>query len=217
MKASEAVLSVMVAVATMLVIVGVSVIVFLNPVWVAFEQDRSGAAQLTGYPPDAVHAVTNGVLNDLVIGPPAFAQSVNGTPVFNDRERAHLEDVRSVFFAFSLLVLAGVVILAVGRALARGAPWYRHAVGYGAIALIVGVVIGGVISVVAFDQAFAVFHELFFAGGTYTFDPATDRLVQLFPIQFWEETTLALGVVIIALAGIFAWWGLRDRPAAATA
>ena len=95
MKASEAVLSVMVAVATMLVIVGVSVIVFLNPVWVAFEQDRSGAAQLTGYPPDAVHAVTNGVLNDLVIGPPAFAQSVNGTPVFNDRERAHLEDVRS--------------------------------------------------------------------------------------------------------------------------
>ena len=61
---------------------------------------------------------------------------------------------------------------------------------------------------VAFDQAFEVFHELFFAGGTYTFDPSTDRLVQLFPIQFWEETTLALGVVLVVIAGAFAWWGL---------
>ena len=42
MKASEAVLSVIVAGATIVVIVGVSVVAFLNPVWVGFEQDRSG-------------------------------------------------------------------------------------------------------------------------------------------------------------------------------
>ena len=66
-------------------------------------------------------------------------------------------------------------------------------------------------SVVAFDQAFEVFHELFFAGGTYTFDPATDRLVQLFPIQFWEETTLALGIVLVILGSLCAWWGLSRQ------
>ena len=213
MKASEAVLSVIVAGATILVILGVSVVVFLNPVWVTFEQDRSGAAQLTGYAPADVHAVTTSVLQDLVLGPPAFAQTVDGSAVFNDRERAHLEDVRSVFFAFSLLVLLGAAILAVARTAARGAPWFRPAVGYGAVALIVAVVIGGVVSIVAFDQAFEVFHELFFAGGTYTFDPATDRLVQLFPLQFWDETTMALGVVILVLAGLFAWWGLRREAA----
>jgi integral membrane protein (TIGR01906 family) len=207
-KASEAILSVIVAAATIVVIVGVSLVAFLNPVWVGFEQDRSGAAQLTGYAAADVHAVTDGVLSDLIVGPPAFAQEVGGSAVFNDRERSHLEDVRSVFFAFSVLVLLGVVALVLARIAARGAPWYRRAVGFGAVGLIVAVVIGAVVSFVAFDQAFEVFHELFFAGGTYTFDPATDRLVQLFPIQFWEETTLALGVVLVVISSVFAWWGL---------
>ena len=58
----EALLSIIVAVATILVIVGVSVVVFLNPVWVGFEQDRSGAETLTGYPPAEVHAVTGSIL-----------------------------------------------------------------------------------------------------------------------------------------------------------
>jgi integral membrane protein (TIGR01906 family) len=186
-------------------------VAFLNPIWVGFEQDRSGAAQLTGYASADVHAVTDGVLSDMVVGPPAFAQEVGGSAVFNDRERSHLEDVRSVFFAFSVLVLLGVVALVLARIAARGAPWYRRAVGYGAVALIVGVVIGAVVSLVAFDQAFEVFHELFFAGGTYTFDPSTDRLVQLFPIQFWEETTLALGVVLVVISSVFAWWGLSRQ------
>jgi len=53
---------------------------------------------------------------------------------------------------------------------------------------------------VAFDQLFETFHEIFFPAGSYLFDPRTDRLVQLFPFQFWDETAMAVGVVIIALA-----------------
>lgn len=207
----EALLSIIVAVATIAIIVGVSVVVFLNPVWVGFEQERSGAPTLTGYSSQDVHAVTASILNDLVVGPPAFAQSVGGAAVFNERERSHLQDVRSVFIGFGLVVLVSALILVAIRLVARGAPWFRRAIGYGAVVLAVGVVVGGVISVVAFDQAFETFHELFFAGGTYTFDPLTDRLVQLFPIQFWEETSLALGLVIVIVAGIVAWLGLR-RP-----
>jgi hypothetical protein len=41
---------------------------------------------------------------------------------------------------------------------------------------------------------------LFFPGGSYTFDPRTDRLVQLFPFDFWSETTIVLGGLIIVLA-----------------
>ncbi len=52
----------------------------------------------------------------------------------------------------------------------------------------------------AFDALFETFHQLFFAGGSYTFDPATDRLVQLFPFRFWQETAIAVGAVCIALA-----------------
>lgn len=207
----RALLSVLVAAATVVVVAGVSVLVFLNPIWVGFEQDRSGAAALTGFSPDQVHAVTGDILHDLILGPPAFAQTVSGVAVFGARERSHLVDVRTVFIAFGAVAALGAIILANARLASRGAPWYRRAIGTGALVLAGAVVLGGVVVALAFEQAFEVFHELFFSGGTYTFDPATDRLVQLFPIQFWEETSLALGVVILVVSGALAWWAWRSR------
>ena len=207
----EAIVSIVVAVATIVVIAGVSVALFLTPQWVALEQGRSGAATLTGYPSAEVDRVTGEVLHDLVVGPPTFAETVAGQAVFNERERSHLVDVRSVFGGFGLLVLIGAIILiAVGLA-TRGGRAFRRGAGVGALILAAGIVIGGLISAVAFDQAFETFHELFFAGGTYTFDPLSDRLVQLFPIQFWEETSLAVGAVILLLCAIVSLWALRPR------
>ena len=81
-----------------------------------------------------------------------------------------------------------------------GAAWFWRAARNGAIALSVGVVVLGVVSLVAFDTLFEVFHRIFFAGGTYLFDPRTERLVQLFPDQFWSETSIVLGSVLLALA-----------------
>jgi integral membrane protein (TIGR01906 family) len=80
--------------------------------------------------------------------------------------------------------------------------------------LMVGVVVAGVIATFFFDQAFEVFHELFFPSGSYTFDPLTDRLVQLFPFDFWSETTIVLGGAIIAVA-VVVWLVARRlaRPA----
>lgn len=209
----RAFLAVVVAAATVVVIAGVSVVPFLNPIWVGFEQDRSGAAASTGFSPEQVHAVTGDILHDLIVGPPDFAQAVSGTAVFSDRERAHLVDVRAVFIAFGAVAVLGALILANARLASRGAAWYRRAVGTGALVLAGAVVLGGVVVALAFEQAFEVFHELFFAGGTYTFDPASDRLVQLFPSQFWEETSLAVGVVILVVSGVIAWWALPSRSA----
>ena len=210
----RALLSGVVVAATVVVIVGVSLLPFLNSVWVGFEQDRSGAPALTGFNSDQVRAVTDGVLHDLIFGPPEFAQTVDGTAVFGDRERAHLADVRSVLLAFGALVVLGGLALVNIRLVSHGAAWYRRAVGTGALILAGAVVLGGVVIALAFQQAFEVFHQLFFAGGTYTFDPATERLVQLFPTQFWEETALAVGVVMLAISGVVAWWALGSRDEA---
>lgn len=207
----RALLSVLVAAATIVVIVGVAVIPFLSPIWVGFEQDRSGAAALTGFSPEQVHAVTDDVLHDLIVGPPAFAQTVAGTPVFDERERVHLVEVRTVFIAFGAVVVLGALTLANARLLSHGARWYRRAAGAGALVLAGAVVLGGIVVALAFEQAFELFHSVFFAAGTYTFDPTTERLVQFFPSQFWEETSLAVGVLILAISGVVAWWGLSSR------
>lgn len=210
----RALLTVLVAASTILVIVGVSVALFFNPVWFGFEQERTGAAAYTGFTPAQVREVTNGVLLDLVIGPPDFAQVVDDVPVFTARERSHLVDVRGVFIAFwGLSLLAGLTLVN-ARLASRGAGWFRRSAGAGAILLGVAVVIGAVIVSVAFEQAFEVFHRLFFAGGTYTFDPATDRLVQLLPESLWVETSISVGAVILVFSSAVAWWGLRGRSGA---
>jgi integral membrane protein (TIGR01906 family) len=68
----------------------------------------------------------------------------------------------------------------------------------------VGVVVVGAAFAVFFEQAFELFHEIFFPPGTYMFDPATDKLVQLFPDQFWSETSVALAATVLLLAIVVA-------------
>jgi integral membrane protein (TIGR01906 family) len=217
----ERVAGVLTAIATAVVITAVAIVPFLTPVWVSFEQGRTGAAQLTGYTVDELRTATDAILADLVIGPPDFDVSIGGAPVLNERERAHMRDVRGVFAGFALIAVLAAVGLVAATALARrmghpGRAW--SAIRNGARSLAIGVVVAGVIAFFAFDAAFEVFHRLFFAGGSYTFDPGTDRLVQLYPFAFWSETTMAVGALIIVLALVVASLaGRRAHPHAGPA
>ncbi len=209
------------AIATAIVIVAIAILPFLTPAWVTFEQNRTGAPALTGYTAGELQAATGAILADLVIGPPDFDVEVSGQPVLSDRERSHMRDVRGVFAGFGLLAVVAAVIVVGGVLGARrlGHPeraW--RAVRGGAVALIAGVVVAGAVALVAFDAAFEIFHRLFFPGGSYTFDPGTERLVQLFPFAFWSETTMAVGGVIVVLAVVVALVaGRRAAPSPARA
>ena len=207
---ARTILGLLAGLATMITIVALAILVFLNPAWVGFEQDRTGAAALTGFDSATVHTVTNSILHDLAFGPPNFAVAVNGQEVLGVRERAHMVDVRNVFFAFGAIAVLAILILVNIGIFARGRAWFRRAVRIGAIVLAVVIVVLGAIAAVAFDTVFQVFHELFFPPGSFDFD-ASSKLIQLFPDQFWFETSLLLGLVILALCGLFAFLG---RPPA---
>jgi integral membrane protein (TIGR01906 family) len=196
-----------IAVASAFVVLAVTIPLFLNPLWVSFEQGRAEAAAWTGFSESDLRAATGSILSDLVIGPPDFAVEVGGTPVLDEKERGHMRDVRGVFIGFfAVAVVLGITALVIAarrRGAARAASW--RAVWGGAVGLIATLVTLGLVSFVAFDTLFEVFHEIFFAGGSYTFDPATERLVQLFPFAFWQETAIVLGIVSIVLALLLAW------------
>ncbi len=190
--------SILIGLATAVIIVSVAIVPFLTPAWITFEQGRADADAWTGYTTAQVRTATDSILGDLVLGGD-FAVQQNGQPVLNDRERAHMTDVRTVFRGLWVLAVVSLVVLIVASR--RGEPpraW--QAVRRGALGLTVGVVIAGAVGLVAFDQLFEVFHEIFFPAGSYLFDPATDRLVQLFPFQFWQETAMVVGAVIVAAA-----------------
>lgn len=204
-------------VATALALLGLAILLFLNPVWVGFAQDRAEAAAWTGLSRPELRTLTDGILADLVLGPPAFDVSLDGsTPALNERERGHMRDVRSAFTAFYAAVAVALALLVGSFVLARGTEararwWHRLAAAGRAIAVIT--VALGVVALVAFDAAFDLFHALFFPPGTYLFDPRTERLVQLFPQRFWVETTIAVGAVALVLALALAWVARRRAAA----
>ncbi len=64
----------------------------------------------------------------------------------------------------------------------------------------------GIGLVVAFDGLFTLFHRIVFPGGGWQFDPATQRIVQLYPILFWEFAagtlaglSVAIGLLVVAV------------------
>jgi integral membrane protein (TIGR01906 family) len=165
-------------------------------------QGRSDVTGLTGYTPAQVQSVTASILSDLVFGPPDFtvALTPGGPPVLDDRERGHMADVRTVILELGLVALIAAALLIGAGVAARGRRWFWRSVALGGRILAVGVVVVGIAFALFFDQAFETFHEIFFPAGTYMFDPRTEKLVQLFPDQFWSETSVAITVAILILA-----------------
>ncbi len=199
--------------ATILTLVGIAIGLFFNPVWVSFEQGRTRADLWTGYTPETVRTVTDSVLAEVYLGPGTFAQSVDGTPVFNERERAHMANVRGVVVVFFGLVTrwpqpswwsAGsdpVARPGTGAQLPVGRPSWPSVRWLLASR-----------SRSPSSRRSPLFHDLFFAPGTWSFDPATDRLVQLFPDAFWTETSVAIAIAGLVLTARHL--GVRATPRA---
>lgn len=181
-------------------IVGVAVTLFFNPVWIAFEQDRAGVPAITGYTPAAVREVTGSILADLFIGPPAFAVTVDGRPVLDAAERGHMVDVRNVLLPVTIVFAASIALLAVLLATSRRRAWLWRGIAWGSGVLALAGVVVGIAVVFFFDAAFLLFHQVFFPQGNFSFDPRTQRLTQLFPDQFWTETSIAIAVVGLLVA-----------------
>lgn len=197
---STAVAGALAAVSAVVAILGMTVALFFNPLWIAFEQDRTGVPTITGYTPDTVRAVTGSILSDLFIGPPDFAVAVGGTPVLDAAERSHMVDVRNIVLPVMILFAASIALLVVLLATSRRRAWLWRGIAWGSGVLALAGVAVGIAVVFFFDAAFLLFHEVFFPQGNFSFDPRTQRLTQLFPDQFWTETSIAIAVVGLLFA-----------------
>jgi integral membrane protein (TIGR01906 family) len=202
---------ILLGVATAIVIIALAILPFLTPAWMSFAQTRAEAHAWTGYPEPELRRVTSSIVSDLVFGPPAFDVSVDGRPVLNEREQSHMRDVRTVMLGLWLLAIVSAGVLVAGWLAARRQRAYWSAIRGGGVVLAATVVLIGVFALVAFDVLFELFHRIFFPAGTYTFDPATERLVQLFPYRFWIETAFAAGTLIVAGGLAVGWLAGRRR------
>ena len=138
----------------------------------------------------------------------------DGTPAFDERELAHMGDVRTLFGAalrsqlFAALAIASLAV-ALGWTRLRGVvPGGLLA---GAIATLAVAVLAVPVILLGFDDFFTGFHEVFFEGDTWRFSD-TDTLIRLYPERFWEDvSTLAAAMTVVQALVLapLAWWWLR--------
>jgi integral membrane protein (TIGR01906 family) len=134
----------------------------------------------------------------------------NGQPVslFNARETTHLLDVKERFrvmnIAQELSVLYIVVYVAAVVLWAREVSVRRLAVqtALGCALLLAAVGAVGAIGLAGFDTAWEDFHKVLFDNDFWRLNPASDRLIQMFPPAFWESIVFFIGLLVLAEAAL---------------
>ena len=185
------------AVAAAALTIAATTAIFLTPPVVHLLLGVSDAPEALGVEPATAEALSDALVGDLLTNG-AFDAPLGDAPLLSAGERAHLVDVGGLLRAVLGAGLGGLLILAFARS--RRRAWLRVAIRDGALLIAGGALSAAAAFALAFDATFAFFHGLFFAAGTWTFDPATDRLVQLYPERFWILAALLFCVSLATIS-----------------
>ena len=184
---------------TLLALIALTLGIFLLPPVVHLLLDAANASESLNVAAPLAHSLSDALVRDLLVGG-AFGALLSGEPLLSASERSHLVDVGVLF---RILMIAGVISLAVLTALfIRKRRWFYQALHDGALLLGTGAALVGGAFALAFDATFTFAHELLFPAGNWTFNPATDRLVQLYPMNFWLLAAISFCVVLVGAAAL---------------
>jgi integral membrane protein (TIGR01906 family) len=138
--------------------------------------------------------------------------------LFNEREVAHLRDVKELFWLVYRVLLGTLLYALVYVGLSIF--WWRDRrrlswglVGGGGLTLVLMLSLG-LGTLFNFDRLFWQFHLISFTNELWMLDPTHDYLIMLFPRGFWYDASLlcavatAVGAVILGGVG---WWYLKKH------
>ena len=210
---------------TPLALIGLGLRLLLTPVFLTVEYNMP-------YFPDDGYGFTKA--DRLHWAPYALAYLVNdadisylgdlkfddGSPLYNERELKHMQDVKAVTqgalktWYLTLAILAGLGLWAwrwnwmdeYKRGLARGG-WLMVGL---AVAIGLIVLVGITLNPDVFWEFFAGFHALFFEGDSWQFF-YSDTLIRLFPIRFWQDAFLFAALIALG-GGVVLGLGLKPKP-----
>jgi integral membrane protein (TIGR01906 family) len=188
--------------------------------------EKYDISAVTGLPPEELEKVAAGLIDYWNSDDEFISLTVTKDgqtfEVFNEREVAHLRDVKALF-QLGYRVLAGTLAYALVFAGVCLLWWHdRRRLGWGLFgggALTLGLMLAlGLLIMFDFEGFFLQFHLLSFANDFWLLDPSRDYLVMLFPEGFWFDMTLyialAAAVVALVLGGV-GWWLKKGRTSPA--
>jgi hypothetical protein len=201
--------------ATALVIIVLGVLLLTTRLWMHFALAVSGGG-IPVLSTDGSLLISDATVDHLLFGGDFENISLalgNGPPfvAYTVDEAAHLRDARLVLYLFGALAVASLVFIVAAFVHRPNDARRWRAVARGGAGLAIGAVVVGVVSFIAFDAAFELFHRVFFPGGNWEF-PADSNMIRLYPYAFWQLTAAALGVWCVVIGGAV-WWLARRRAA----
>jgi integral membrane protein (TIGR01906 family) len=139
----------------------------------------------------------------------------DGTPLHNERELGHMEDVKGLG---KTLLNVWMLLLALMVGLAVAAPrlgfWeaVRRGLNRGG-QLAVGLIVVALIFIaLCFNWLFTAFHAIFFEVNTWLFQ-FSDSLIRMFPLRFFQDVFIIIGALTL-LGGVGLWALTREKKKA---
>jgi integral membrane protein (TIGR01906 family) len=130
------------------------------------------------------------------------------TSLFNARETLHMQDVKDLFQLanrvqeFSLMYALAYIVVVVLWAREITPRELAVRVAGGCVLCLAALGAIGAVSMSGFDSAWSDFHELIFSNDFWLLNPATDHLIQMFPLAFWEKIVFFVGMMVVAEAAL---------------
>ncbi len=137
----------------------------------------------------------------------------NLTSDFNEREISHMKDVKNLMNSLKIIFIVSISILFIlvifmflynYKNFSRFLSIYLM---YGSAVSIILTIISAILSLISFDILFTIFHNLFFSGNSWLFNPA-DTIINIFPEKFFVDAfgfILMLSISISIALFILGW------------
>lgn len=138
----------------------------------------------------------------------------DGTPLYNERELSHMDDVKEVTRSFlKVWLLLSALLVSIAAVAWRFDWWaeFRLWLGRGGKVTVILILALLAFIAVSFDALFVKFHLIFFEGDSWLF-LFSDTLIRLFPIRFWQDVFIALALLTL-VGGAALWRFAPPRPA----
>ncbi len=197
-----------------------------NSLWLyKFGFDKYEISQKTGIAEVELEKAAQGLINYFNSDEEDISVSVikDGQPftLFNEREVAHLRDVKELVRLDYRVLVASLLYALVftGLSLFRWRNWRQMARGamWGGSLTLALMAVLRVVTLFNFDQFFRQFHLLSFTNDLWLLDPSKDYLLMLFPGGFWYDATqfiaLGVGTAAVLITGLAWAFGRRGNIA----
>jgi integral membrane protein (TIGR01906 family) len=174
--------------------------------------EKYNVSQTTGLSETELEKAARGLINYYFHSDEEFISLEvlkDGEPfeLFNQKEIAHLKDVKALVQLNSRLLLGTAIYIGVyaGMCLFWRKRKYWHNLAWGTafgssitLGMIVALGVGAMVG--SFDQLFLQLHFLAFTNELWMLDPTRDYLIMLFPEGFWFDVAMLFGQIVTGVA-----------------